>query len=106
MNLKKLKYIRRVRQLGFLIFILFIPNSIYSLTHYHDKNLIQFRILTHMAIWFVIGIISSLMTCPKCGNRFHYNFNTHWRNPFAMKCVNCGLKIREDRRAKRRKVKI
>ena len=38
----------------------------------------------------VAGIYRSLFRCPRCGRRFF--LGSRWLNPYARKCLNCGLK--------------
>ena len=36
------------------------------------------------------GIYRQLFNCPRCGKRFFWG--PWWHNPYARKCLNCGLK--------------
>ncbi|MFA5857653.1 MAG: DUF2007 domain-containing protein [Elusimicrobiota bacterium] len=38
------------------------------------------------------GIITGLSRCPKCGKYFYQN-RIGYHNPFASKCLNCGIKL-------------
>lgn len=42
-----------------------------------------------VGIAIVTLIVPSTMHCPRCGNTFFFTW--WWSNPFARRCVHCGL---------------
>ena len=58
-------------------------------------------------VWFVafavVGYIKTNFTCPRCGELFFHKFDARpWRrsyqhNPFARRCMHCGLPKWADR---------
>jgi predicted RNA-binding Zn-ribbon protein involved in translation (DUF1610 family) len=46
-----------------------------------------------VCILFVGTVEYSLWSCPRCGKPFHSRIHRfgRWSNPFARRCINCGL---------------
>lgn len=43
--------------------------------------------------YFFLSFEYVYWSCPRCGEPFHYatNWCGRWNNPFAQRCVHCGL---------------
>ena len=84
---------RRWRNLGIVAVVTFIPLlTIVGLFvrrfHWPDSAFLVMALLD-VAFVTVTWTRLALFRCPRCGKPF---FTTTWyRNPFARKCVHCGL---------------
>lgn len=47
-------------------------------------------IACYMGLLFFSAVLSGFSNCPRCGNTFCMS---SWANPFAQRCMNCGLPL-------------
>ncbi len=94
-NLRKIRHLRLLRR---IIFILIIPNAIYTLTQIKDNNIQSTILVSHMLLWIIVYAISMKIKCPNCGKSFSILDNSTIRNPWTRKCLNCGIGICEDKK--------
>jgi hypothetical protein len=92
-NEQQWKDYRRRRNLLAFAFIGFVPivGTLGYLTKRFLDTDLPFDIIAPCwaAFFAVAGIRLQLFTCPRCRKRFFMKFL--YRNPFASRCLHCGL---------------
>jgi hypothetical protein len=90
--------IRHRRRLGWILFLGYIPAVavlgplVRSIAHPSNPDLIV--AISWMALLAVAGLRVDWAPCPRCGKRFHAT--AFWHNPWARRCLHCGLHVKAD----------
>jgi hypothetical protein len=83
---------RRDRLIFWLLFAGLMPLWLLGALQNPTVNaVLPFAVVIWFASWVFFLIKTSLLVCPRCGRRFFIS-DSGWGNPYARKCLNCGLK--------------
>jgi hypothetical protein len=92
---------RRRRRIFFVIWVTYVPGVFilsYPLSKMFDSGMPVYAIAGAWMLAFVISsIYLSSFPCPRCHRSFFYTWWFH--NPFARRCVHCGLPKWSDQHA-------
>ena len=75
------------------MFLLYLPAmtlASFLLLPGYDSLMITVA-LTWMVAYVIAGIYLACFRCPQC-RKFFFIIRWSWSNPFARKCLNCGLR--------------
>jgi hypothetical protein len=90
--------IRRRRRLLWVAFVGYIP-AVMVLTPLvqsiaRPNNALLIVVVSWMALFVVAGFRIDWARCPRCGKHFHAT--VLWHNPWARRCLHCGLHVKAD----------
>jgi len=85
-----LRRIRARRRRVLVLFIGFLPIVWLSSLVVSFGTVGGIVIACYMGLLFFSAVLSGFSNCPRCGNTFCMS---SWANPFAQRCMNCGLPL-------------
>jgi hypothetical protein len=73
------------------LLLLYIPIVLFTAAIFNNEKAISGTAVIWGIFVIISGLLVSFSRCPKCNKYFHMKI--YWQNPFAMKCLHCGLKL-------------
>lgn len=87
--------LRLRRRIAFGLMFLYLPAVALVMLGSHDPERYgSLAAKLWLAAVAVAGIWLSLFRCPRCGHLF--GFSWAFSNPFARRCLHCGLSVRAE----------
>ena len=90
--------IRHHRRVAFWLSVAFLPGGVALGIIANLITRSQLAAVIVAGAWMGVMVVSSVRVgnapCPRCGDRFHVG--RWWSNPWATRCLSCGLHLRAD----------
>lgn len=85
-----IKKIRIKRHVVFLLFLCGLP-LLALLQAVVSDSVMQIYAISYVLFFILVNISYGSSTCPRCHKKFFYST---YANPFANKCLHCGLRLK------------